>query len=75
MPDAGFSPTISWEAGQLVFDNRAIELPQDTPPGEYQIWVRPYQTDSGQQLEVSGGESYEATTAILTTRIQVVSGD
>lgn len=72
-PDAGFAPTFSWESNQLVFDNRAIELPLDVPAGDYQIWVRLYVTDSGgeNKLTVSGGETYEESTAILLISITV----
>lgn len=77
MPGAGFSPTREWEAGELILDNRAIELPQDVPSGEYQIWLRLYETgtDGSQPLIVSGGESYEQAMAILMTRIDVLNED
>ena len=73
VPDGRFAPTLSWEANQLVFDNRAIEIPHDAPAGVYQIWLRLYVTGSGgeNKLIVSGGDTFENTTAILPITITV----
>lgn len=41
-PQAGFTPTSEWMPKAPVWDNRAIRLPLDAPPGDYQIWVLLY---------------------------------
>ncbi len=73
VPDGRFAPTLLWEANQVVFDNRAIEIPHDAPAGVYQIWLRLYVTGSGgeNKLTVSGGDTFEDTTAILPITITV----
>lgn len=77
MPDASFSPTTSWQSNQLIYDNRAIELRTDVPSGIYQIWLRLYETNSGgeNQLMVTGGDTYEGTTAILPMTIQAAESN
>ncbi len=73
IPDARFAPTFSWQANQLILDNRAIEIPEDAPPGNYQIWLRLYRTgNSSEQLAVNGGDTYEETTAILPVSLEMV---
>lgn len=74
VPSAGFSPTNTWEANQLIYDNRAIELPLDAPPGNYQIWLRLYVTaNSGEQLLVTAADTYDDSTAILPMPIEVLN--
>ena len=74
-PYAGFAPTNTWSAGQPVWDNRALRLPPDTPPGEYVLWVGLYSLgDAGQPqlLTVAGGETAEAgTLGVLPITITV----
>ena len=59
-PQAGFAPTTEWTPGAPVWDNRAIRLPLDAPPGDYRIWVLLYYRDGGsgeiKRLPVSGAE-------------------
>ncbi|MYD11421.1 MAG: phospholipid carrier-dependent glycosyltransferase [Chloroflexi bacterium] len=57
-PQAGFAPTTGWRPGASVWDNRAIRLPFDAPPGDYRLWVLLYyrDNDSGEikRLPVTG---------------------
>lgn len=41
-PDHWFSPTSTWQPGGLYRDNRAIQVPEDAPPGEYEVWLALY---------------------------------
>ena len=75
-PQFGFSPTSEWEAGVPVWDNRAIRLPADTPPGEYRLWVVMYSNSSetGEiaRLPVKGGEkSGEGAIGVLPTALEI----
>ncbi len=58
-PQAGFAPTSAWRANVPVWDNRALRLPADMVPGEYEIWTVVYRHDaeSGEivRLPVTGG--------------------
>ncbi len=59
-PQAGFTPTSNWTPNAPLWDNRAIRLPQDAPPGDYRLWVLLYYRDgdSGEikRLPVSGAD-------------------
>ncbi|GAB4522527.1 MAG: hypothetical protein OHK0046_35180 [Anaerolineae bacterium] len=77
-PAGGFYPTDAWEGGQVVWDNRALRLPDDLPAGEYALWLRLYtRTAEGELrlLPVEGGTVQEGTIAVLPTMITVVGGD
>lgn len=55
-PAAGFAPMPEWEPGEYIKDNRALRLPEDLPPGEYELLLRLYTPESGGEdaLSVSG---------------------
>ncbi|MFN8482612.1 MAG: hypothetical protein U0768_06160 [Anaerolineae bacterium] len=42
-PGYGFFPTISWQPGQPVYDRRQLNLPENTPPGPYQLEIILYE--------------------------------
>jgi len=44
-PQAGFAPTSAWRADAPVWDNRALRLPSDMPPGSYEVWIAVYRHD------------------------------
>ncbi len=69
-PQAGFKPTSSWQPGWPLWDNRALRLPADLAPGDYQIWLLVYRQEIGSgeitRLPVSGAATTEdATIGIL----------
>jgi len=69
-PQDSFAPTSSWRPGRAVWDNRALRVPEDASPGDYQIWVLMYRYDSESgdvaKLPVSGKTVTEdATVGIL----------
>lgn len=75
MPVAGFMPTSTWQPQQLIYDNRAIQLPTDAPEGDYQIWVLMYEAGSsgGVRLPVTGDSVQEGEIAILPITIQIIA--
>ncbi|MCA0453482.1 MAG: hypothetical protein LCI00_05865 [Chloroflexi bacterium] len=71
-PAWGFAPTSGWQAGVPQWDNRALRLPSTLPTGQYQIWLRLYQSnDSTVQLPVSGETAVDNTLAVLPITIQI----
>ena len=79
-PQAGFAPTSAWQPGVAIWDNRAIELPEDTAAGEYQLWIVMYALDSDsgeiQRLSVSGGDvAGDGDIGILPLSITVTALD
>jgi len=52
-------PTTAWTPGETVVDNHGLPLPDDLPPGEYQLIVGLYNIDApGQRLPTINGLSY-----------------
>lgn len=76
MPANGFSAPSTWRPYAPVWDNRAIALPPDLPPGEYALWLGIYRLDaSGQPLlvpVVQGERAEGGTLAILETSLTVL---
>jgi hypothetical protein len=74
LPNAGFSLTSQWSSSDLIWDNRAIEVPMDIPAGEYRIWVLLYSTVSGEpvRLAVTGTETQDNEIGILPVTITVL---
>jgi hypothetical protein len=50
-PGRGSLPTTSWRSGDLILDEYQIRLPEDMPPGEYQIEIGLYDPTDGARLE------------------------
>jgi hypothetical protein len=73
-PGAGFAPTTSWRAGIPVWDNRAVRLPEDVPPGDYRLWLVVYTSDLDGNivnLPVQGAETADEHIGVLPVVIQV----
>ena len=74
-PQFGFSPTSKWQAGVPVWDNRAIRLPADTPPGKSRLWIVMYSSsETGEitRLPVKGGKiSGEGAIGVLPTALEI----
>ncbi len=71
-PVWGFAPTSGWSLGVPVIDNRGLRLPLDLPAGEYQIWLRLYESGSPDNvLLVQGGNPVDAVTAVLSESLFV----
>lgn len=59
-PHNGLEPTDAWIVGQEVLDRRALLLPQDMPPGRYQVQVGLYRASDGTRLPLDGGNGADA---------------
>ncbi len=56
-PDYGFTPTTAWQPGMYYRDNHAIQLPDDLPPGSYEVWAAVYWWQApGARLAVTTGD-------------------
>ena len=53
-PNMGTIPTSRWLPGQLVEDLHVLVLPEDLPPGEYELWAGLYSALSGTAAPVPG---------------------
>lgn len=73
-PGGGFFPTSQWLPGVPVWDNRALRLPGDLAPGEYQVWLKLYDfgTDGAiRDLPVSAGDKADVSIGVLPITIQI----
>ncbi len=52
VPGNGLFPVESWEPGEVVRDQFALQLPPELPPGEYEIQVGVYSAASGQRYRL-----------------------
>jgi 4-amino-4-deoxy-L-arabinose transferase-like glycosyltransferase len=52
-PLDGAYPTWAWAAGERLYETRALSLPPDLPPGEYQVQIGFYRADTGERMPVS----------------------
>jgi hypothetical protein len=67
-PGWGFAPTSGWGDEHLIWDQRALVLPDDLSPGSYQLWLKVYGFDAQllpTDLRVSGGEVIDGVIAVL----------
>ncbi len=70
LPLDGASPTVIWEAGDLIPDRHRVML-KDVPPGIYQVWVGLYRHETGQRLTIlsSGGRTVDQNAVNLSTTL------
>ena len=53
VPVGGFWPSADWQAGAVVRHNVAFVLPNDLPPGHYEVWCIVYSQQDGSRMEVT----------------------
>lgn len=70
-PGAEYTPTTRWLPGELVPDSHSLTLPQDMPPGRYQLWADMYQYPSVRNLEVISAEAPTDGNRVLLGEVQV----
>lgn len=74
-PGGDFARTSTWEPGVPHWDNRALRLPADTPPGEYRIWLKVYRLDerfNPVDLAVRAAQQVDDTIGIIPIWLEVV---
>lgn len=54
-PVLGFTPTSRWMAGELIVDPHELVLPQEMPPGSYQIYTGMYEYERVRNLTILEG--------------------
>lgn len=73
-PGMGFAPTSGWRPGVPVWDNRAVRIPADAAPGEYQLWVKVYDfapDGTARDLAVNGENTLDDVIGVLPVVIRV----
>jgi uncharacterized membrane protein len=69
--ERGVYPTTLWEPGMVVADHYRLSVPWGTPPGEYQVLLGAYSTDTGQRLRPICVEEAWVDNAFILGSIQV----
>ncbi len=72
-PRWGFAPTSQWLPDAPIWDHRAVRLPIDLAPGEYQLWLKIYRFDENWQpvdLPVTSGRSLDDVIGVLPITIE-----
>jgi hypothetical protein len=73
-PGMGFVPTSGWRPGVPVWDNRALHIPPDAAPGDYQLWAKVYDFPPegvARDLAVSGANTLDGVIGVLPLVIRV----
>ena len=64
-------PTPQWRAGDMLRDRIVLPLPAALPAGTYELSAGMYNSESGERLPVSGGESALSARALRLQSITV----
>jgi 4-amino-4-deoxy-L-arabinose transferase-like glycosyltransferase len=67
-------PTDRWQAGQIVADPHAINIPADLPPGDYTVEIGLYLPDTFERLNVLDVAGNPAGVSVGLTAVQIASG-
>ena len=70
-PLGGFWPTSSWRTGDLVRHNVAFVLPDDLPPGHYELWTVMYSPGDGNRLPVSDARATTIRDHVVLYSVEV----
>ncbi len=71
-PLGSFGAMSLWQPGGYYRDNHALQLPDNLPPGDYDLWVLIFDWRDGSRLPVRNARAGEATThaVIATLRVE-----
>ena len=65
-PVGGYRPTTTWAPGEPIEDHMGLALPNDLPPGEYELILGLYAATNGQRLlTVAGGDHVRLGTVVV----------
>ncbi|MBN1993671.1 MAG: glycosyltransferase family 39 protein [Anaerolineae bacterium] len=51
-PQDGFYGTLYWQPGEVVIDLHSVLIPPDIPPGQYNLLLGFYETETGLRLQI-----------------------
>jgi hypothetical protein len=72
-PACGSSPTMKWQAGEIIVDGHAVPVDPATPPGEYPLWVGLYDPLTGERVRVSGRDANARGDTVYLGTVRVVA--
>jgi hypothetical protein len=73
MPRYNTFPTTDWPLVERIDDVHIVPLPQDLPPGEYQIALGLYRVETGERLPATmrDGDPIPDAAVVLDQRVTV----
>jgi len=68
-------PSNTWATGQIIIDEYAITLPENAPPGTYQIVLGLYTPANGVRLPIlaEDGQSLPGDQFVLPLPLEVIA--
>ena len=72
-PHGGLYPTSAWGAGEMVRDTFALTVPDDAPPGLYDVQVGWYDPATGERLPAGEGTAFRV--AVLPVQYAPALGE
>lgn len=69
-PQNGAYPTSFWETGEVVIDDRVLEIPVDAPSGVFPIVIGLYRPSDGARLTVDGDPAVNEITLPVEIEVQ-----
>jgi hypothetical protein len=69
-PQAGAYPTSFWDAGEIVIDDRVIEIPSNAPLGSYPIKIGMYLPADDTRLPIDGNAAVTEVNLPVEIEIQ-----
>lgn len=73
-PAGGGRPTTGWRAGEEIEDRHGLPILAGTPPGQYQLEIGLYRSDTGARLPVRDRDGKEIGDRLLVGPIEVSAG-
>ena len=69
-PQSGAYPTSFWDAGEVVIDDRVIEIPANAPAGGFPIKIGLYRPEDGTRLTIDGDPAVNEITLPIEVEVQ-----
>ena len=69
-PLNGAAPTTTWTPGAAVFDPHVLSVPDDLPPGEYEVRVKLYTWWDGAILPLADGTVTDTGVLVGTVTVR-----
>lgn len=70
-PVANSRPTTTWRANEVIVDQYAIPLAENSPPGTYRIEIGMYNAANGERLSIIGPDALPVADHIILTTVEV----
>jgi 4-amino-4-deoxy-L-arabinose transferase-like glycosyltransferase len=69
-PQVGAYPTSFWDAGEVVIDDRMIEIPTNAPAGKFPLKIGLYRPADGARLMIDGDPAVNEITLPIEVEVQ-----